>query len=112
MDLRRRPPLDAERSYDLWHDRAVFHFLVDPDDREAYLRAATSTLGSGAHLVMGTFGPTAPRRCSGLPVRRYDAADLARTLGASFSLLEAREEDHVTPRGTLQPFTWTLFRRQ
>jgi SAM-dependent methyltransferase len=99
------------RTYDLWHDRAVFHFLVDGGDRERYLRAATLSLEPGAHLVVGTFSPAAPPHCSGLPVSRYSAACLARTFGAAFSLLDARDEHHITPRGKLQPFTWALFQR-
>lgn len=100
-----------ERTYDLWHDRATFHFLVDEEDREGYLRAATAALEPGAHLVVGTFSREAPSHCSGLPVERYSPEALARALGPAFSLREARKEAHVTPRGTVQPFSWALFRR-
>jgi len=102
---------EPERTYDLWHDRAAFHFLVDPIDRERYLRALASSLEPGASLIVAAFSPAAPPRCSGLSVARYDAFGLASAFGPAFSLQEARDEEHVTPRGRVQPFTWALLRR-
>jgi trans-aconitate methyltransferase len=99
-----------ERLYDLWHDRAVLHFLVDEDARAAYLRTLRAALAPGAAVVVGTFAPDAPDRCSGLPVRRYSTNDLVEVLGTEFELVEARREEHVTPRGTVQPLTWVAGR--
>lgn len=101
-----------ERPFDLWHDRAVFHFLTEPADREAYLRSLQAALRPGGHAIIATFGPDGPQRCSGLPVVRYDATTLTDTLGAGFRLLEERAEEHVTPAGASQAFRYFLLRRQ
>jgi hypothetical protein len=97
-----RPP----RAYGLWHDRALFHFLVAEDERRRYLDRLREALPRGGCVIVGTFAPDAPPTCSGLPVTRYGAADLALTLGPHFELVEARHVEHRTPRGTAQPFTW------
>lgn len=94
------------RRYDVWHDRALFHFLVEESDRAAYLEALRAALALGGVVVLATFAPDAPERCSGLPVRRHSADDLAAFLGAGFKLAETRREEHVTPRGAVQPLTW------
>lgn len=96
---------EPERRYDLWHDRALLHFLVDEDDRETYLRALHAATAPGAGVILGTFAPDAPERCSGLPVRRYSAGELVELLGPGFELAESRREEHVTPGGAIQPFT-------
>ena len=101
-----------ERLYGLWHDRAVLHFFVEEHDRRAYLRAMNGGVAAGGYVILGTFAPEGPERCSGLPVRRYSAADLRAFLGYEWALVIERREDHVTPRGAIQPFTWTAFRRQ
>ena len=101
-----RPPPAA---YALWHDRAVFHFLVESAERDGYLRALRRGLAPGGHAVFATFAPSGPQRCSGLPVRRYSAESLAATLGAEFRLLDSRPETHITPAGTPQDFQWCLF---
>jgi SAM-dependent methyltransferase len=95
-----------ERRYDLWHDRAVFHFLVDGDDRRRYVEVLRSALRPGGRVVIATFAPDGPDRCSGLPVARYGAADLAAALGSGFRVVEARRQAHRTPDGAVQPFTW------
>ena len=101
-------PTDA---YDLWHDRAVFHFLTDADDRERYLHRLKASLRSGGHLIIGTFAPEAPPRCSGLPVERYTAEGLAAELGPELELCEQKKELHVTPGGVEQMYQYCLFRR-
>ncbi len=95
--------------YDLWHDRAVFHFLTEPRERLIYLEQLRSVLEPGGHVVIATFGPDAPALCSGLPVQRYRHTELAATFGPSFRLLVTREEEHRTPGGTEQPYVYWLF---
>lgn len=100
-----------EGTWDLWHDRAVFHFMVTEDDREAYRRALAAAVPPGGHVIAATFAPDGPEQCSRLPVRRYAADELVATLGHDLTLVAARAEVHVTPSGTAQPFTWVLARR-
>ena len=95
-----------ERHYDVWHDRAVFHFLVNPKDREIYLRTLRSALHPEGFVIMATFASDGPEYCSGLPVFRYSSADLAKMLGPQFQVIEAFRDHHVTPAGVEQPFTW------
>lgn len=97
--------------YDVWHDRAVFHFLTDPADRAEYLKALKSALRPGGFAVIATFAEDGPERCSGLPVQRYSADGLARELGADFKLIRTDREEHQTPSGSSQMFTWALFER-
>lgn len=99
------------RRYDLWHDRAVFHFLAEAADREAYLEALRAALRPGGHLVVATFAADGPERCSGLPVVRYESDALAATLGAGFSPVETATEEHRTPAGVPQRFQYCRFRR-
>jgi trans-aconitate methyltransferase len=94
------------RRYDLWHDRAVFHFLVAAADRARYLQTLASAVRPGGGVIVATFAPDAPERCSGMPVTRYSAGELSEVLGDTFEHLETRREEHVTPRGMMQPFTW------
>lgn len=99
------------RLYDLWHDRAVFHFLTEEDDRAAYKATVKAALRAGGMMILATFAEDGPERCSGLPVMRYGAAGLAAELGEDFSLVVHMNERHVTPAGAEQSFTWALFRR-
>lgn len=101
---------EPARAYALWHDRAVFHFLTDPDDRRRYVDVLSRAVRPGGHVVIATFAPDGPPKCSGLPVERYDAEALSATLGAGFELLRAEEEAHRTPSGAVQPFQYGLFR--
>ena len=94
------------RRYDLWHDRAVLHFLVDPVERDMYLQRLRGALGEAGAVVIGTFAPHGPDRCSGLPVARYAPDQIAELLGPDFQLVARRGEEHVTPSGLVQPFTW------
>jgi trans-aconitate methyltransferase len=100
-----------DQHYDVWHDRAVFHFLVDADDRARYVAVLHAALRLGGHAVIATFAPGGPDRCSGLPTMRYDADALVATLGCGFTLVRSSEADHTTPAGTVQPFTWVAVRR-
>jgi SAM-dependent methyltransferase len=98
-----------QHSFDVWHDRAVFHFLTAAEDRLAYVRALTPAVSPGAHVIISTFGPEGPIRCSGLDVRRYDADSLQNELGAQFHLIESSTELHETPFGTTQQFLYCHF---
>ncbi|UXZ53964.1 class I SAM-dependent methyltransferase [Halomonas sp. 7T] len=98
--------------YAVWHDRAVFHFLVDPVSRAAYLLQLRHSLVPGGHVVMATFGPEGPTRCSGLDVVRYSASQLSEQLGPSFELLSDHLEVHETPTGSPQQFLYTHFRHK
>jgi 2-polyprenyl-3-methyl-5-hydroxy-6-metoxy-1,4-benzoquinol methylase len=100
------------RRFDVWHDRAVFHFLVDPADRAAYVARLKSALVPGGHAIIATFATDGPDTCSGLPVQRYDAASLATELGAEFRLVESRPHDHVTPWNSSQRFQFSVFQKQ
>jgi len=97
------------RRFALWHDRAVFHFLVNDQERRRYVDALRQTLRSDGHLIIATFGPEGPDRCSGLPVARYDAATLARELGDPLKLIESSLEMHRTPWGATQQFLYCRF---
>jgi len=100
------------RTFDVWHDRAVFHFLVDPADQQRYVEILLNGLAPDGIAVLGTFALDGPPQCSGLPVAHYDAATLGAVLGTRFVLLDEQREEHHTPTGAIQPFTWTTFRRQ
>lgn len=102
------PPTGA---FDLWHDRAVFHFLVEDAGRRGYVRALTSALKPGGYAILATFSLTGPDRCSGLPVQGYSPATLQAALGPDFQFIEARPETHRTPGGATQDFVWCLFRK-
>jgi SAM-dependent methyltransferase len=107
-DLLRWSP---QRRYDLWHDRAVLHFLVEGAERERYLETLRSATRGGAKVVIGTFAADGPARCSGLPVARYDIDGLASAVGDAFVTRTTRREEHRTPGGSVQPFTWVAFER-
>ena len=100
------------RLYDVWHDRAAFHFLTYPFDLAGYLHRLRSALRAGGHAIIGTFAPDGPEKCSGLPVERYDAKSLAATLGDGFRLVDSCRHDHVTPWGSVQRFHFGTFRRE
>jgi 2-polyprenyl-3-methyl-5-hydroxy-6-metoxy-1,4-benzoquinol methylase len=97
------------RAYDLWHDRAVFHFLTDPGQRQSYSRHLSSSLKPGGHVIIATFGPEGPEKCSGLPVMRYDAIGLQQELGPSFQLVKDALFIHETPYRTRQQFIYCDF---
>lgn len=97
--------------YDLWHDRAVFHFLTAPEERRRYIRNLVRATKPGSHVVIATFSPEAPPRCSGLPVERYSANDLGGVLGSRFELKQHHREMHVTPGGVEQMYLYCHFVR-
>lgn len=101
--------LEAAR-YDVWHDRAVFHFLTSPDDRAAYVRQVARAVRPGGHVIVATFGLEGPEKCSGLDVVRYDAEHLHGEFGPRFRLLDSVTELHETPWGTPQQFMYCLCR--
>lgn len=101
-----------ERTYDVWHDRAVLHFLTDPQDRTRYVETAAQAVRPGGHLVIGAFAEDGPTRCSGLPTARYNAQELASIFIADFDLVHSEREEHRTPDGTAQSFTWAVLQRR
>jgi SAM-dependent methyltransferase len=96
---------------DIWHDRAVFHFLTDPKDRAIYVAHLRHTVRPGGTVIIATFALDGPERCSGLPVCRYDSAGLAAELGGGFSLVDSVPEAHRTPAGSVQSFRYSRFVR-
>ncbi len=99
------------QAFDIWHDRAAFHFLTDPADRSAYLARLRRAVRPGGHVIIGTFAVDGPEQCSGLPVNRYDAASLAAELGEGFELVDSLRQDHATPWNSIQLFQFCTFRR-
>jgi 2-polyprenyl-3-methyl-5-hydroxy-6-metoxy-1,4-benzoquinol methylase len=97
-------------AYDLWHDRAVFHFLTTAERRLAYVRQVTSAVRPGGHVIVSTFGPEGPTKCSGLAVMRYDAESLHGEFGERFRLVQSSKELHQTPIGTAQQFLYCYCR--
>lgn len=98
-------------AYDLWHDRAVFHFLVEPEGQTKYVQLVNQALKPGGILVIATFAPEGPEKCSDLPVQRYDCAALQQTLGQQFSLRLSERENHQTPFQTQQAFSYCVFQK-
>ncbi|HZW25091.1 MAG TPA: class I SAM-dependent methyltransferase [Gallionella sp.] len=102
--------LPANR-YDVWHDRAVFHFLTTPEQREAYVRRVFRSVKPGGHVIVATFAEDGPEKCSGLPVMRYSPDGLHGEFGEAFTLLQHRKEAHHTPSGSVQQFVYCYCRR-
>lgn len=107
-DLRTWEP---SRSYDVWHDRAVLHFLLDDADIAAYRRCLAHATHPGSIAIIGVFGPEGPTMCAGLPVRRYDATRVAALLGDGFESVAQQTHEHVRPDGDTQQYLWTVARR-
>lgn len=99
----------AASAFDVWHDRAVFHFLTTPGDRSAYVRQVAHAVKPGGYVIVSTFGPEGPTRCSGLDVVRYDAESLHKEFGERFSMLESSKQLHRTPAGGVQQFLYCYF---
>jgi trans-aconitate methyltransferase len=100
------------RRYRVWHDRAVFHFLTTVEDRRRYLHALGDATAPDAVAVIGCFAPEGPQQCSGLPVARYSPRELADELGSEWTLIRQAREEHLTPAGVIQPFTWATLRKR
>lgn len=95
-----------EREFDVWHDRAVFHFLTEPEARRAYIAQVMRSVKPGGHVIVAAFGPEGPTQCSGLPVMRYAPEALHATFGSAFQLIEHTAEEHHTPGGSVQHFVY------
>lgn len=102
---------EPSQEYDVWHDRAAFHFLTEEKDRAAYVTRLSRALKVGGHAIIATFALEGPEKCSGLPVVRYDAASLGQTLGPEFKLGHTLRHEHGTPWGSQQVFQFSVFRR-
>jgi trans-aconitate methyltransferase len=102
---------EPDRAWRCWHDRAVLHFFTTPTARDAYLRCLQAATRTGSMAIIATFALDGPERCSGLPVARYDAKQLADLLGRAWQVVAVARDIHTTPFGAVQPFTWTTFRR-
>ena len=98
------------KRYDLWHDRAVFHFLTEPAQRHAYVQQVVRAVRPGGHVIVAAFGPEGPEQCSGLDVMRYDPGSLHDEFGPRFELVQHQVEEHRTPNGTRQQFVYCLCR--
>jgi 2-polyprenyl-3-methyl-5-hydroxy-6-metoxy-1,4-benzoquinol methylase len=99
-------------TFDVWHDRAVFHFLSRAEDRARYVQVASQAVGASGTLIVATFASDGPSRCSGLPVSRYGATELAAEFEPEFEPVHDEHEEHLTPAGVVQPFTWVVLRRR
>ncbi|MFN3812679.1 MAG: class I SAM-dependent methyltransferase [Roseateles asaccharophilus] len=102
----------ARHGYEVWHDRAVFHFLTSREERETYVAAVLRAVKPGGHVIVATFAEDGPEKCSGLPVMRYSPDGLHAEFGAPFTLLQQEREEHRTPFGTVQKFIYCLCRKE
>ena len=101
-----------QNSFDLWHDRAAFHFLTKPDERKMYIKALAGSLKPGGFLIIASFSLEGPLKCSGLDVMRYSPETLSQELGNNFLFLESINEQHQTPSGALQKFIYCIFKKR
>lgn len=101
-----------DRTWDIWHDRAVFHFLTAREQQDAYVATLAAATHQGATVIVATFALDGPEKCSGLPVQRYGPAELAERLGSSFTMVSSAREVHRTPSGAEQAFSYGVFRRR
>jgi hypothetical protein len=97
--------------FGIWHDRALFHFLTDPNDQDRYVSVCERTVMPGGVAIVATFAPDGPDMCSGLPVRRYDESGLEDRCGPKFDLIDSERHLHITPSGVEQRFMYATFRR-
>jgi 2-polyprenyl-3-methyl-5-hydroxy-6-metoxy-1,4-benzoquinol methylase len=102
---------NPQQKFQFWHDRAVFHFLTNPDERARYLEVMNRSLASGAYAMIATFAPDGPEKCSGLPVQRYSHESLQQILGPACKMVLQEQETHLTPAGGQQKFIYALFRK-
>ena len=102
---------EPSSTYDLWHDRAAFHFLTEAADRDAYVVRLKKAVRAGGHVIIATFALDGPESCSGLSTVRYDPKAVAAALGPEFELIDSRRHDHVTPGGNTQRFQFSCFLR-
>lgn len=104
--------LEPSQKYELWHDRAVFHFLTDAEDRKKYVQNMDRSLNAGGHVIIASFSMEGPRKCSGLKVERYSPEKMKDEFGSSFELIKSIDEIHVTPSNSEQMFTYFLFKKR
>ena len=102
---------EAKQAFQIWHDRAVFHFLLDEDEIHKYAVVAGNSIVKGGYLILGTFSLTGPKMCSGLPITQYCEEDFCRVFEKYFELVECFENIHTTPSGNPQNFIWVVFKR-
>jgi trans-aconitate methyltransferase len=102
----------AQKKYDLWHDRAAFHFLTSQEQIDSYVRVVNETLAAGAFLVISTFSPTGPDKCSGLPIRKYATGELKDIFGDKMRFIKSCEDTHETPWGSTQDFVYCVFQKE
>lgn len=100
------------QAFDIWHDRASFHFLVEATDRQAYVDRLIAGVKPGGHAIIATFAPDGPEKCSGLTVQRYSPESLSKAIGSAFDLVEHQHHRHVTPWGAVQSFQFSVLRRR
>lgn len=100
------------RTYSLWHDRAVFHFVTQPQQQDKYVGAISAATHTGAHAIIATFAPDGPEMCSGLPVQRWSSEALAKRFESHFDVVRSERHEHTTPWGSVQPFTFVLMKRR
>ncbi|WP_423818674.1 class I SAM-dependent methyltransferase [Salinimicrobium sp. TIG7-5_MAKvit] len=103
---------EPERDYDLWHDRAAFHFLTGDDQKKDYLERVQKTVKPGGYVIMGTFSDKGPEKCSGLSVQRYSVNDICQFFEKEFNMLNGKNVDHQTPSGVTQNFTFCSFQKK
>jgi SAM-dependent methyltransferase len=103
---------EPDHVFDVWHDRAVFHFLTDDQSRSAYIRIAERSVREGGHLIIGTFANDGPEQCSGLPTARYSPEALAGLFTDEFDIVTAHREEHTTPWGSSQNFSWVVLQKK
>jgi len=103
--------LKTDIKFDLWHDRAVFHFLTDPNEAGKYLSVARKEMKPGGYLVIGTFSEKGPKKCSGLPVKQYSDKSLSAFFANGFSRINCKEQNHITPSASTQNFLFCSFRK-
>jgi 2-polyprenyl-3-methyl-5-hydroxy-6-metoxy-1,4-benzoquinol methylase len=102
---------EPSQRYDVWHDRAAFHFLTDEADQAAYVDRLKKAVKPEGYVIIATFALDGPERCSGLPIVRHDSASLSAILGSEFDVIDMRRHDHMTPSGAVQHFQFSTFRR-
>jgi 2-polyprenyl-3-methyl-5-hydroxy-6-metoxy-1,4-benzoquinol methylase len=102
---------ENNKSFEIWHDRAVFHFLLKKEEIEQYVENAKNWIIQGGHLIIGTFSEKGPDKCSGLPVRRYSINELEATFLPYFKRIKALNIDHITPSGQVQNYSFCCFER-
>ncbi len=103
---------NPQHKWQIWHDRAVFHFLTEKHEQDAYIDVLVRATKPGSIVILGTFAPDGPKTCSGLPIKRYSGKDLKKRLGPGFDLLKATSYTHSTPTDVEQKFTFVVLRRR